>query len=307
MTAIVCMATYNGARWLREQIASVVAQTDKDWQLLVSDDGSTDGTLEIIRESQRRDPRIRLLESRGDARGVVGNFEYLLAYAANLRADFIALSDQDDVWRADKLALQRQQISTAYACCSDLLLINAVGQSRGERLLSQLSATTEPTVRSLLAQNSVVGCTLAMQPQVLEIALPFPQGLENHDWWLALCALSLGCLYCDEQALVSYRQHDANIVGAYQPLRQLFKAPQLLARQRRALAVQYRAVGILQTRLVERGFDKRVEFDDYRGRLGAASFKDRAIAMAFGEFAAPHAPLRMLRVAAVLNAVLKKA
>lgn len=301
MTAIVCMATFNGARWLQEQIDSVVAQTDTDWQLLISDDGSTDATLDIIRENRERDSRIQLLSPRQAARGVVGNFEYLLSHAAALNGDFVALSDQDDVWRTDKLALQREKMSVVEACCSDLLLIDAAGQSSGERLLSQLSATTKPDLLSLLAQNSVVGCTLAMKPQVLGLALPFPQGLENHDWWLALCALSLDSLFCDEQALVSYRQHDGNVVGAYKPLRQLFKAPQLLARQRRALAMQLRAVDILQARLIERGFDRTMEFDEYLEGLGAASLKKRVSAMAFGQFAAPHAPLRLLRVAAVLK------
>ncbi|WP_439107100.1 glycosyltransferase family 2 protein [Congregibacter sp.] len=301
MTAIICMATYNGARWLGEQIDSLLKQTDENWRLLVSDDGSTDGTAEIVREYAERDSRITLLKQRDSEPGVVANFEYLLSEAMSGDADFVMLCDQDDVWRPDKVALQRAQLENARACCSNPTLTNAAGEPLGIQLLSQLNADKEPGISSLLAQNPVVGCTLAMTPAVLELALPFPENLQNHDWWIALCALCEGPLFCDDQALVNYRQHDANVVGAYRPLRQLGSVRQLLSRQRRVLHSNLIALESLRERLSERGIQHPYQLDEYLHCVGSPSLRTRVRALASGEFAAPHRPLRALRIAASLK------
>ncbi|MDP5053039.1 MAG: glycosyltransferase [Congregibacter sp.] len=309
------MATYNGVRWLGEQIDSIIAQSDEDWQLLISDDGSSDGTLMIVHEYLKLDSRIRLLPPRGGERGTVANFEYLL-YAALKEADgssdaWVVLCDQDDVWIAGKLLAQRQQLQTFAACCSDPLLSNADGAPTGGRLLAQLNADRQPQLSALLAQNSVVGCTLAVTLPVLETALPFPQGLRNHDWWLALCALAYGSLFCDSQAWVHYRQHDANVVGAYKPKVQMQHLPRLFTRQKAVLCSQLVAVETLLDRLTDRGSPHpgpsvpfpppRTALERYSQEIGSHSFWRRLRALAFGEFAAPHLPLRALRVATSLT------
>ncbi|WOJ96767.1 glycosyltransferase family 2 protein [Congregibacter brevis] len=301
MTAIVCMATYNGARWIQDQIDSVVAQTDQDWQLLISDDGSTDGTLDLLRTCAAGDSRVRVLSPRQAPAGVIGNFEYLLGEAAKMTSDFVALCDQDDLWDRDKIAAQRDQLKTAIASCSDPELINEQGEPLGKRLLDQLKAPDQPDADALLAQNSVVGCTLAIRPDVLDLALPFPPGLQNHDWWLALCALCKGPLLCDQQALVQYRQHDANMVGAYRPLRQLRQLPRLVLRQRQVLLSQLDAVRSLEARLIERDCEVPVVLLDYLSEVGADSLRERMSALAVGRFAAPHAALRALRLVASIR------
>lgn len=301
MTAIVCMATYNGGRWLQGQIDSVREQSDRDWVLLVSDDGSHDETLAVIHDNVRRDPRIQLLERRDARAGVVGNFEYLLAKARTLSGDFVALCDQDDLWSRDKIARQREQLTTALACCSDPELVDAQGRLRGCRLSQQLTFAKNVTVSSLLAQNSVVGCTLAFRPEVLELAMPFPEGLENHDWWLALCALCSGSVVFEEEVQVHYRQHDGNVVGAYRPLRQLLQLPRLLARQESVLASQLSSLHILSGRLESRGMATPPELAEYSERLEMGSLTERVGALSKGDYAAPHLPLRALRVIAALK------
>ncbi|MFT4768051.1 MAG: glycosyltransferase involved in cell wall biosynthesis [Glaciecola sp.] len=301
MSVIICMATYNGDRWLQEQIDSVIAQSYEGWQLLISDDGSSDATLEIIHDNVRRDSRMRFLDQRKGGRGAVGNFEYLLSEAARVSAEWVALCDQDDVWHPEKLSLQRQQLQNFRACCSDLMLTNAKGEATEVRFLQQLDSPLQPSVSSLLAHNSVVGCTLAVTAEVLDLALPFPPGLRNHDWWLALCALCEGPLFCDSQTLVNYRQHDSNVVGAYDPLRQLVHAPELFLRQRGVLSSQLVAVRVLIERLLHRQINPPQVLENYLLQVGSDSLKKRFAALAFGEFAAPHRPLRALRMAAALK------
>jgi hypothetical protein len=167
-------------------------------------------------------------------------------------------------------------------------------------LLQQLRAEERPTLGSLLAQNSVIGCTLALRPTVLDIALPFPRELCNHDWWLGLCVLAQGVLYVNREPLVRYRQHASNTVGAYRPLRQLPRLRALLERQRRVLRGQLLAVEALEKRLLARGLEPPAVLERYHRMLSGRYSSIRGLA--FGPFAAPLLPLRALRTVAALTA-----
>jgi hypothetical protein len=147
----------------------------------------------------------------------------------------------------------------------------------------------------------VVGCSLALRPAVLELALPFPDGLMNHDWWLALCALCLGDLVRLDKPLVAYRQHSDNVIGAYRPARQLLSLPALLARQRQVLKAQIGAVTVLIERLDARGVPLPDSLSAYIQRVGKGHMLRRLGALAVGEFAAPLRPLRYLRCCAALR------
>jgi hypothetical protein len=165
-------------------------------------------------------------------------------------------------------------------------------------LLRQLSATDQPTLETQLAQNSVIGCTLALHPRVLELALPFPAETMNHDWWLGLCVLALGDLHLDLRPTVRYRQHAGNSVGAYRPGQQLWRLPALITRQRRVLGSQREAVATLIERLEKMAVEPPAVLVDYLRQMSA--YGSRLPALSSGRFAAPHLPLRALRVAAAI-------
>jgi hypothetical protein len=271
--------------------------------LLVSDDRSSDGTAELLHDYQRRDARIEILPPRSGAAEAVANFEYLLRAAADLYqdSDCVLLCDQDDVWVAEKLALQTDALRSAQACYSDLSLIDAAGVELATSFLSQLNTQATPGLSDLFAQNPVVGCSLAVRSEVLNLALPFPEGLMNHDWWLAVCALALGDLARIDKPLVRYRQHAGNAIGAYRPAHQLMRLPALLARQRRVLRGQVNAAATLAERLTGRGLTPPDTLRAYEEYVGHGSLLRRLSTLASGEFAAPHSPLRYLRCCAAIR------
>lgn len=308
MTVHIAMATFNGAQWLEAQLLSIQRQTDPAWRLLVADDGSDDATVSLIRRFAATDSRITLLEDSNTGLGPSRNFERVLS-ALRTRGigthDAIALCDQDDVWDPQKLALQSDVLERAFACCSELVLTDEAGRDLSKRFLQTGGATRHPTLCSMLAQNSVVGCTLVMRPEVLTLAMPFPRNLLNHDWWLGLCALALGQLECLEQPLVAYRQHAQNAIGAFRPMSFLRRPWVPLHRQQRVLRSQLEAIAVLQTRALEAQLPLAPAaceaLDAYQRGVGSASAWRRASTLATGPFAAPFYPLRALRCLASLG------
>ena len=304
MTAHVCLATFNGERWLREQIESICAQSHADWRLWISDHGSEDGTVEIAREFNSLDERVELLPSDAPAGGPAENFQYLLTTLADTGLatdDAVFLCDQDDHWDSRKLERQIAILNSADATFADLVYLSETGVPSDQRVLPTLKAVFPTTVESLLAQNSVVGCTLGFRSAVLDLALPFPEGLVNHDWWLALCALCLGELAFVDEPLVAYRQHADNAVGGSRPWRQLLSLPSRAQRQKRVLVSQVEGARLLRARLEERSLAVPEALKRYVRVMGKDSGFQRAMALRSGEFAAPSLGVRVLRTLAALR------
>lgn len=224
-TIQILLATYNGARFLAEQIASIQAQTFGNWRLLVRDDGSTDDTREILRARAARDERIEVLSDGRGNLGVLGNFAALAAAALDRPARYVAFADQDDVWHPQKLAWQLEHIrateqkaaaETPIAVHTDLAVVDGQLQPLHPSFLRYqgLWHEAEEPLRTLVVQNFVTGCTLLINRPLLELAVPIPPEALVHDWWLALCAAAAGHLEFLPQATVSYRQHGGNTIGA---------------------------------------------------------------------------------------------
>ncbi len=248
----IVMATFNGECFIREQIHSIQAQSERDWTLLVSDDGSGDSTETIVTELARQDGRIVLLPRRCGPPGHAANFEYLLKRASEVKARNIFLADQDDTWEPTKLqtmiAAVRSSRGQTLGVFSDLELVTADGKPQGS-YLDRAGLAGMYHLEGLLSQNSVVGCSLMIRGELLDLALPFPGGLENHDWWLAMCAASLGQLVYVPERLVNYRQHGGNTIGANSPLMRLSKWGSIVRRQRRVWESKIVAVDELIDRL----------------------------------------------------------
>ena len=252
----IVLATFNGERHLLDQIRSIQSQSFNNWTLLVSDDGSGDGSLDVIRELKREDPRIELLPSRGGQAGHVGNFEYLLNEVMLRRGEYVFLADQDDVWEPDKLetllALAKQDPEQISVVFSDLWMIDASGNRLGS-FMQLHGFSGHYDTANMLRANFAVGCSMVVAADLLNIALPFPPGLENHDWWLGLCAVSLGQLGFSPRKLVNYRQHADNAIGVRSYRTQFFRLSSILRRQRRVFESKITAVDELVRRLQESG------------------------------------------------------
>jgi glycosyltransferase involved in cell wall biosynthesis len=216
---IVLLSAYNGARYIARQIESIRAQSFRDWKLFIRDDCSADDTVEIVRRFCAADPRISLIEDSTSNIGPWASFGWLLSQAYDEGAEYAFLSDQDDVWLEDKM---EQQLSFLRAAASkrpllvhsDLILVDENLQ-RLHASFSEFQRTSYDSadpLGTLLIHNAVVGCTIAMNRPLLELALPLPAGT-LHDWWLAACAAAGGTIQRAPHPTVLYRQHSSNVVG----------------------------------------------------------------------------------------------
>jgi glycosyltransferase involved in cell wall biosynthesis len=219
----VVVATYNGAEFLARQLESILAQTRAPSEIIVSDDGSSDSTLDIVRKFQNATPRkggpTWKILSRKKPLGVAGNFASALAAATG---NLVAFADQDDIWEVNKLESLIPHFDNPRTLLvhSDARLIDAKGRQMGSLMGAlQLTARERRALRggraldALLRRNLVTGATMVIRRTLLDTALPIPQGW-IHDEWLALVAALQGGVVFDQRPLVRYRQHGANQIGA---------------------------------------------------------------------------------------------
>ncbi len=208
----VALATCDGARFLREQLDTVYAQTWPHLEVVASDDASTDGTAAILAEyAAARGLRHAVNPRR---LGLAGNFERAIGLC---RGELIALCDQDDLWKPEKLARLVAEIGdyTLIYCNPQEVLPAAGARSQAPAAeavyrFARRHGTGRPT-RHLLAENWVVSHTLLFKHELLAHALPFPPGQHFHDGWLALVASKLGGIKYIDEPLQTYREHPASL------------------------------------------------------------------------------------------------
>jgi glycosyltransferase involved in cell wall biosynthesis len=217
----IVIGTYNGARYLQEQIRSVLSQTHTHWNLYIRDDSSQDETAVVIDRLAFDEPRIHVVRDGLGNLGVIGNFNCLLE---NARSDYVFLCDQDDVWNADKIELslkRMQDLESLHGRDMPILVhTDLVMVDQELRVLSNsffafrnLNSQTTGLV-SLFAQNIVTGCTVVVNRALLVKAMPIPLTAAMHDSWLALVAAAFGEVGFVDRPTMLYRQHDANTLGA---------------------------------------------------------------------------------------------
>lgn len=200
----VCMATYNGGRFIRCQLESILAQIGPQDEIVISDDGSTDDTLEVVRSIAA--PQIRVCLNRSD-HGYTPNFENALRHA---RGEYIFLSDQDDMWLPDKVATCMDALSSADFVVSDATIVDG-----DNRVLHPSFYGIRRHFRGFwgnILTMGYVGCCMAFRRTVLERALPFPPNhvLCTHDNWLMVVALRYYRVRFIQQPLIAYRRHGGN-------------------------------------------------------------------------------------------------
>lgn len=203
----VCMATYNGEKYIREQMDSILKQLGVDDEVIISDDGSTDETKAIIESIE--DNRIRYVKNAG-THGFTHNFENALRLA---KGDYIILSDQDDVWMDDKISTVMEDLRLYDFVTHDCITVdgdfNIISESRFKEF------DMKPGFIRHLIKSRFLGCCMAFNRVLLEAALPFPSNdfLIEHDIWLA----AVGFLYFKStminKPLIYYRRHENNVSG----------------------------------------------------------------------------------------------
>jgi hypothetical protein len=217
----VLLATYNGERYLQSQLASLWAQTNQEFEVLVADDGSSDRTLSILGTAQAESGgRLRVLFS-DRVGGAAPNFMRLLATST---APYIFLCDQDDVWLPEKIELMLQEMrrlealkpSAPLLLHSDLEVVDEQLRRTGSSFFSLMELTTaEGDFANLLLRNCVTGCaTLVNQRLAHRAVTGCDKRMLMHDWWLALVAAAFGHVCRMPIVLVRYRQHGHNTLGA---------------------------------------------------------------------------------------------
>ncbi|HEY2545237.1 MAG TPA: glycosyltransferase family 2 protein [Candidatus Acidoferrum sp.] len=202
----VCMAAYNGSRYIQEQIHSILLQLGERGELIVVNDCSQDDTGDIVEGI--RDERIRAIRNPSNL-GVIASFERAIQEA---RGEIIFLSDQDDRWSSDKV----RAFLAVFAADPRVTLvvgngelIDADGQPLEERLYSR-GGFSAGVVTNLI-KNRYQGSTMAFRREVAEVALPFPKGLPMHDSWIGLVNAIIGRAAFLDEPLLFYRRHGGNV------------------------------------------------------------------------------------------------
>lgn len=215
----ILLCTYNGARYLEEQLASYEAQTHGNWALWVSDDSSQDGTLEILGRWKTRwegHHDVHLVD--GPQKGSTANFLSLLCHP-DLPPCYVALSDQDDIWHAEKLALGLDGLALFPTDQPALYGAQSVYTNADLRPIGRSKVPSRPPdFANALTQNIVSGHSATLNPAGL--ALVRRAGANKpcafHDWWLyQLITGAGGWVMVDTRAVLSYRQHAGNVLGAH--------------------------------------------------------------------------------------------
>ncbi|TQL48637.1 glycosyltransferase involved in cell wall biosynthesis [Homoserinimonas aerilata] len=226
VTISVALCTFNGARFVEQQLRSILDQSLMPREVIVADDGSTDATLELVRavhEQYGDGVELRVLPSERNL-GVTANFERAVRACTG---EFVALSDQDDVWHRDRLATAAAALDADPALLlhhGNARLVDAEGHPLGVSLLDALSVSAGEREQiasghafdALVRRNLVTGATVMFRRELLEHALPFPSEWV-HDEWLAIVAAAVGGVRLDDAEIIDYRQHGGNQIGAQKP------------------------------------------------------------------------------------------
>ena len=202
----VAMAVYNGEKYIKEQICSILAQLSKDDELVISYDDSCDNTLNIINGLRGNDSRIKLVN--GLSKGLIKNFENAIVNCSN---EYIFLSDQDDVWCENKVS---EVMSMFEKSDVDLVLHDAKIVDENLNVLFPSFFGRRNSKKGLfnnVIKNSYIGCCMAFKASLKNKILPFPEKIPMHDQWIGLIAEKYGKVEFLNKTLLLYRRHDETI------------------------------------------------------------------------------------------------
>lgn len=216
----ILLATYNGERYLKEQIDSIFRQSFSSWRVIAHDDGSCDRTLELLNKYATQYPDKFIVLNEGKKFGnPYDNFSYILSTSTS---DYFAFCDQDDVWLENKLELFYDEMKKVeekdkpVLIYSDLLVVdeklNTIFDSmiNAQKLPHSIISSHPDFIR---VQNIITGCATLANKKCKEFYFPTNPDMRMHDWWLGLIVANKGICSKVEQPTIKYRQHSNNSVG----------------------------------------------------------------------------------------------
>jgi glycosyltransferase, family 2 len=243
----ILMATYNGEKYLVEQLDSIINQTYHNWNLLIRDDNSTDKTLEIIQNYHKKDKRIKILKDNKGNIGIVRNFEELLKSS---ESEFIMFSDQDDIWVENKLDMYLKMIekikNKGFMIHSDAILFD----KNKSNILKDTFISKKAINRGLenvFFNYFVQGATILISKEIKNFILPFPKEVYLHDRYIHLISELFFERIFVNKALIYYRQHGDNQIGAKNTVRELLSKRYFDERDRQLIKAVYNKHGNLLT------------------------------------------------------------
>lgn len=211
----IAMATYNGAEYLKEQLDSILSQTIPASEIVVCDDCSTDDTWSILCEYARKYPILKIIRNKANL-GFVRNFEKAIQLCSG---EYIALSDQDDVWLPNHLQVLLNGLENKILSVGDAELIDSWGNHLGYKLsyCENLDFIPKDDIDKaffvLFYKNPYQGASMLFRKEFLIKALPIPNGVQCHDVWFSLLACFYGGFQPLQKTVTLYRRHDKAVTG----------------------------------------------------------------------------------------------
>lgn len=207
----IAMTTYNGEKFIKEQLDSLLNQTYKNLEIIICDDGSSDKTIEIIKEYEQKNRRIKLFQNKKNL-GVLKNFEKAISLCCG---EYIALCDQDDIWLENKIEILLQEIDNNILVFHDDKLIDDDGVIESESFFKRenINPNRLNSVKNILCDNWISGHALMFHNTLKNEIFPMPKEVEHFDWWIALMAIVHGDVKYIDLSLVLWRQHKSNTSG----------------------------------------------------------------------------------------------
>lgn len=214
----ILLATYNGEKYLKTQIDSILNQTYKNIRILINDDCSTDKTRDILKEYEKKDERIKVNYNEKNL-GYIKNFENLLKRVEN---DYFMLSDQDDFWMEQKIekSLNKLLKENADLVFTDLEPVdenlNSITTSLVRFMKMDKNIKKHQDYKLVFLRNCVTGCTILSKRELIKNYIPIPQDEPMvHDWWMSLIIAQTGKIVFLDEPTIKYRQHGKNQLGIY--------------------------------------------------------------------------------------------
>jgi glycosyltransferase involved in cell wall biosynthesis len=198
----ICLATYNGANYVRQQIETIIMQLEDGDELIVADDGSTDNTVMIIQEYRQYISNLIV----GRVGGVNRNFERLISSS---NKEYIVLADQDDIWLPNRLKLIRRGLQSHALVLTNGEVVDENLQSVGKSVFEYVGR--KQGLFSNLTKNSYVGCCMAFNRDLITPALPFSDNLHAYDWFIGLLGELDGRVLDVKEKTILYRRHKSNL------------------------------------------------------------------------------------------------
>lgn len=208
----IALTSYNGEKYIREQLDSISNQTIQDFEIIVCDDVSKDNTWNILQEYKEKDSRFRIYRNEQNL-GFKKNFEKAISLC---KGDYIALSDQDDIWTNDHLEILFNLIGDNYLACGNALLVDGNGKSLDINISQMVGFVRQPSnsldlsYRILLRGNVFQGSSMLLSREFLKIALPIPVEIKFHDGWFAAIASIADKIVYTDIIVNNHRRHFDN-------------------------------------------------------------------------------------------------